>query len=138
MNNFLDHYLGEHLNITVQITDSSIQVPNQNIRKELARYTNMFIQAFRFEEFSDLDKTQLKMINDNSSQIAYKFQQDATKILVAARRDCMNKFLPQHGLVNRKQDKTTHSSTLSNKPSSTPTKQDQPSTIPIIAESTQQ
>ena len=111
------------------MTDSSIQVPNQDIRQKLTCYTNMFIQTFRFEEFSDLHKTQLKMMNDNSSQIAYEFQQDANSILVAARRDFMNKLLPQLSLVSQKQAKTIHSST--------PTKQDQPSTLLITEESIQ-
>jgi hypothetical protein len=124
------NFSGEHLNISAQITGSSIQVPNEYIRKELARYTNMFIQHFTFREVSDLDKTQVKMIKDNYSRMAHKWQKDTNKTLLAARRDVMNELFPLPSTsTNRQQNKTPTTPIFRHKQSPIPKK-----SSPIILE----
>jgi hypothetical protein len=120
------------LNISAQITGSSIQVPNEYIRKELARYTNMFIQNFVFQELSDLDKTQVKMIKDNYSRMTHKWQKDTNKTLIAARRDVMNELFPRHASANRQQNRNTP--TFRPKQSPNLKKQDKPLTPSIPEE----
>lgn len=124
------------MNISAQITGSSIQVENESIRKELARYTNMFIQTFVFQEVSDLDKNQVKMIKDNYSRMAHKWQKDTTKTLLAARRDVMNELFPRPISANQQQNKTQTTPTSRFKQSSIPKKQDKPLTPPIQTKTT--
>ncbi|CAF4665011.1 unnamed protein product, partial [Rotaria sp. Silwood2] len=124
-------YIRENLNISAQIIGSSIQVPNEHIRKELARYTNMFIQKFAFQELSNLTKPQVKIIKDNYSRMAHKWQKDTNKTLIAARRDIMNEILPSISSSSRQQNKITSTPIFSNKQSPSLGKQDQPLISPI-------
>ncbi|CAF4612237.1 unnamed protein product, partial [Rotaria sp. Silwood2] len=124
-------YIRENLNISAQIIGSSIQVPNQHIRKELARYTNMFLQKFAFQELSNLTKPQVKIIKDNYSRMAHKWQKDTNKTLIAARRDIMNEILPSISSSSRQQNKITSTPIFSNKQSPSLGKQDQPLISPI-------
>jgi hypothetical protein len=112
-------YIRENLNISAQITGSSISVPNEHIRKELARYTNMFIQRFVFREVSNLDKSQVKMIKDNYSRMAHKWQKDSNKTLLAAHRDVMNELFPRvSSSTNRQPSRTTTTPIFNQKQSS--------------------
>ena len=120
-------YIREHLNISAQITGSFIQVPNEYIRKELARYTNMFIQTFVFRELVDLDKRQVKLIKDNYPRMAHKWQQNTNKTLVIARSEVMNELFPQL----RQQTKRINTPAFRNKQSPIIRKQ---STPPVTEE----
>ncbi len=124
-------FSGEHLNISAQIIGSSIEVPDEHIRKELARYTNMFIQNFVFREVSDLDKNQVKMLKDNYSRMAHKWQKDTNKTLLAARRDVMNELFPRPASMNRQQNKTQTTPIFRQKQSPILKKQEPSSTPPI-------
>jgi hypothetical protein len=124
-------FLGEHLNISTEIVGSSIQVPNEHIRKELARYTNMFIQKFVFQEMCNLDKAQVRLIKENYSRMAHKWQKDTNKTLVAARREVFNEIFPRPGSATRQPNKTLTTPTLRYKQSPTTKKQEQKSTPPI-------
>ncbi|CAF4736765.1 unnamed protein product [Rotaria sp. Silwood1] len=124
-------YIRENLNISVQINGSSIQVPNEYIRKELARYTNMFIQKFVFQELCNLDKTQVKIIKDNYSRMAHKWQKDTNKTLIVARRDIMDEILPTLSLSSRQHNKILTTPTIRNKRPETPRKQEQPLSSPM-------
>ncbi|UJR14782.1 hypothetical protein I4U23_001770 [Adineta vaga] len=99
-------YIREKMNLSVQITGSSIQLPNEYIRKELARYTNMFIQNFLFHEVNNPDKAQVKLIKENYHRMAHKWQRDTTKTLVAARREVMNELFPRPGSATRPSSKS--------------------------------
>ena len=105
--------LDEHLNISIKIIGSSIEVPSEYLRKELARYTNMFIQHFIFREVSDLEKSEVKMIKENYSRMAHKWQKDTNRTILAARRDVMNEILPQLTSATRHQRKTLATPTFS-------------------------
>ncbi|CAF1120872.1 unnamed protein product [Rotaria sordida] len=124
-------YIRENLNISANITGSSIQVPNEYIRKELARYTNMFIQKFIFQELSNLDKIQVKIIKTNYSRMAHKWQKDTNTTLIAARRDIMNELFPSLSSSSRQQNKLISTPTFSNKQSPTSRKQEQQLISPI-------
>ncbi|CAF2078344.1 unnamed protein product [Rotaria magnacalcarata] len=126
-------YIRENLNIPVQITGSSIQLPNAQIRKEFARYTNMFIQKFIFHEVSNLDGAQVKIIKSNYTRMAHKWQQNTNITLIAARRDTMGELFPSLSLPNQQQKKPRTTPAFTYRPPSTPRKQEQQST-PLIAE----
>ncbi|CAF1400134.1 unnamed protein product [Adineta steineri] len=100
-------YIREHMNISVQITGSTIQVPNEYVRKELARYTNMFIQTFVFQEVTNPSKAEVKLIKDNYTRMTHKWQADTNKTLIAARREVMNELFPRpNSTITRPQNRT--------------------------------
>jgi hypothetical protein len=92
----------------------------------------MFIQNFIFRELSDLDKTQVKMIKDNYSRMAHKWQKDTNKTLIAARRDVINELFPQSTSTNRQQNKTINTPIFRSKQSPISRKQDDQSTTPTF------
>ena len=91
----------------------------------------MFIQKFIFRELSDLNKTEVKMIKDNYSRMAHKWQTDTNKTLVAARRDVIDELFPQPGSTPRQQNKSITTPIFRYKQSTTPRQQ---STPPIVEE----
>jgi hypothetical protein len=127
-------FIGENLNISAQIIGSVIQVPNEYIRKELARYTNMFIQKFHFRELVDLDKREVKLIKDNYPRMAHKWQQNTNKTLIAARPEVINELFPHLGSISRQQNRKTNTPAFRYKQSPVMRKQAQQSTPPLTEE----
>lgn len=124
---------GENLNITVQIVGSSIEVANENIRKELARLTNMFIQTFVFQEITNPDKAQVKMIKDNYSRMAHKWIKDTNRTLLVARRNVMNELFPRPSSTIPQLNKPSPTPTFRQKQSPVPRKHDQqPTPSPLM------
>jgi len=88
-------YIREKLNLSIQIIGSKIRVPSNRLRQELARLTNMFVQNFQFHQLPQLNKTQVKIVKENFSRMAHKWQPDTQTTLIAARREVINELLPQ-------------------------------------------
>ena len=55
----------------------------------------MFIQKYTIREVSDLNKTQMELINDNYERMAHELQDETGKMRIAALRDVMSGLLPQ-------------------------------------------
>ncbi|CAF0856222.1 unnamed protein product [Adineta ricciae] len=109
-------YIGENLNLSVQITGSSIHVPNEHLRKELARHTNMFIQKFVFHEVNNPSKAQVQLIKENYHRMAHKWRQDTTVTLIAAHRDVIDELLAQLNSASRPPSKTVNTPALRTRP----------------------
>lgn len=87
-------FLGDNLKMSVQIVGSAIEVADPNVRKELARFTNMFVQRYVIREVTGLSLTQVKLIKDNYTRMAHKWQVDTGKTKIAATREVMNELFP--------------------------------------------
>ena len=87
-------FLGDNLHISVQIVGSHIEIADPNVRKELARFTNMFVQKYVIREVAGLSPTQVKLIKDNYNRMAHKWQVDTEKTKIAATREVMSELFP--------------------------------------------
>jgi hypothetical protein len=87
-------FLGDNVHISVQIVGFEIELPNDNAREQLARFTNMFIQKYAIHDVSDLSPTEVKLIKDNYGRMAHKWQPDTGITKIAASRKVMNELFP--------------------------------------------
>ena len=55
----------------------------------------MYAQNFQFHQLPQLNKTQVKIVKENFSRMAHKWQPDTQTTLIAARREVINELLPQ-------------------------------------------
>jgi hypothetical protein len=94
----------------------------------------MFIQKFIFREVSDLNKAEVKLIKENYSRMAHKWQKDTNKTLVAARRDVMEELFPRPGSATRQQNRPITAPAFRPEQSAVPRNHEQQSTPPIVEE----
>ena len=107
-------------------------MPNEYLRKELARHTNMFIQKFVFHEVNNPDKAQVQLFKENYHRMAHKWRQDTTVTLIAAYRDVIDELLPQLNSASRPPSKTVNTPTLRIRPAPNVKKQT-PSSSPKLS-----